>query len=599
MKSRKTNEKIASVAGVGFALVLLTASPQTALAQQWTTNGNNISNTNSGNVGIGTTNPGSLLQMDRNAITGPTITFNNTHAASGNGALTFMKSGTPWYSFGSDGAGNGTRELLIYDYFNAKRRLTIASGGDMFLQESGGNVGIGTTSPIFSLDIDRNQNGLTVVRTSNWNGGSSAAAGLWTQTAGGVGIFGTGGPGYSYVNVLQNRAFIDANWNLSGIVLNNEGPAPIIFSTENVEKMRVQTSGNVGIGNSAPAFKLDVAGVIRSSTGGFKFPDGTVQTTAAGSGTITGVTAGAGLTGGGAGGAVTLDIGAGTGLSVASDSVSVNYGSTAGTAVQGNTSIAVSAGDGLSGGGPVTLGAGGTLTLTNADKGSSQSIFKNVANAAGTAQFAAGSNNDTVRFEGTGGATVSFDSATKKVIINTAGATSSAANVSAGQFGQNVGGGDFSFPANLTVTGTVEGGNIKAKYQDVAEWVPAAAQIPSGTVVILDSTKSNHVISSTRAYDTRVAGVISEKPGIALGESGENKVLVATTGRVRIKVDATRSPIHIGDLLVTSDVSGMAMKSEALNIGGVQIHRPGTLIGKALEPLEKGKGEILVLLSLQ
>ena len=37
----------------------------------------------------------------------------------------------------------------------------------------------------------------------------------------------------------------------------------------------------------------------------------------------------------------------------------------------------------------------------------------------------------------------------------------------------------------------------------------------------------------------------------------------------------------------------------AVNLGGVQIHRQGTLIGKALEPLEKGKGEILVLLSLQ
>ncbi len=42
-----------------------------------------------------------------------------------------------------------------------------------------------------------------------------------------------------------------------------------------------------------------------------------------------------------------------------------------------------------------------------------------------------------------------------------------------------------------------------------------------------------------------------------------------------------------------------AMKSEPINIGGVQLHRPGTLIGKALEPLEKGSGRILVLLSLQ
>jgi hypothetical protein len=155
---------------------------------------------------------------------------------------------------------------------------------------------------------------------------------------------------------------------------------------------------------------------------------------------------------------------------------------------------------------------------------------------------------------------------------------------------------------NLKLTGTgniTAAGTISAKYQDVAEWVPASAQLAVGTVVVLDSTKSNQVTSSSVSYDTRVAGVISEQPGIALGEKSENKVLVATTGRVRVKVDASKGPIHVGDLLVTSDVSGVAMKSEPVNLGGVQLHRPGTLIGKALEPLEKGQGEILVLLSLQ
>ncbi len=93
--------------------------------------------------------------------------------------------------------------------------------------------------------------------------------------------------------------------------------------------------------------------------------------------------------------------------------------------------------------------------------------------------------------------------------------------------------------------------------------------------------------------------MVSEQPGIALGESGKGKVLVATTGRVLVKVDATKAPIHIGDLLATSDVPGVAMKSEPVNIGGVQLHRPGTLIGKALEPLAKGSSKILVLLSLQ
>ena len=155
-------------------------------------------------------------------------------------------------------------------------------------------------------------------------------------------------------------------------------------------------------------------------------------------------------------------------------------------------------------------------------------------------------------------------------------------------------GGDGKVTGNLTVDG-----NIAAKYQDVAEWVPAARALPAGTVVTLNPNQSNLVEASSKAYDTGVAGVISEQPGITLGERSANKVLVATTGRVRVKVDATTAPIHIGDLLVTSDTPGMAMKSEPITMGGRQIHSPGTLIGKALEPLAKGQGEILVLLSLQ
>lgn len=101
------------------------------------------------------------------------------------------------------------------------------------------------------------------------------------------------------------------------------------------------------------------------------------------------------------------------------------------------------------------------------------------------------------------------------------------------------------------------------------------------------------------AFASAIASGVTAQPGITLGESGAGKVLVATTGRVRVKVDASRGAIQIGDLLVTSDVAGLAMKSEAVNLGGVQIHRPGTIIGKALEPLAKGSGDILVLLSLQ
>src|SRR5438067_1276597 len=152
---------------------------------------------------------------------------------------------------------------------------------------------------------------------------------------------------------------------------------------------------------------------------------------------------------------------------------------------------------------------------------------------------------------------------------------------------------------NINSSATITGNNIVAKYQDVAEWVASSERLATGTVVVLDSTKSNQVVASTTAYDTRVAGVISAQPGITLGEKSDSKVLVATTGRVRVRVDASRGPIAIGDLLVTSDVPGVAMKSIPVEFAGRKMHMPGTIIGKALEPLAKGKGEVLVLLSLQ
>jgi hypothetical protein len=147
--------------------------------------------------------------------------------------------------------------------------------------------------------------------------------------------------------------------------------------------------------------------------------------------------------------------------------------------------------------------------------------------------------------------------------------------------------------------GEVTGTLIRAHYQDVAEWVPASEDMAAGTVVVLNPEKSNEVMPSGRAYDTTVAGVVSAQPGVLLGESGPGREQIATTGRVKVRVDASRGPIRIGDLLVTGEVPGTAMKSSPVDVGGIAMHRPGTIIGKALEPLHSGEGEILVLLSLQ
>jgi hypothetical protein len=151
----------------------------------------------------------------------------------------------------------------------------------------------------------------------------------------------------------------------------------------------------------------------------------------------------------------------------------------------------------------------------------------------------------------------------------------------------------------INASGAITGLTVNATYQDVAEWVPSTQKLAAGTVVVLDTTRTNSVLASTKPYDTRVAGVVSDSPGVILGQGGADKVKVATTGRVKVRVDATRAPIQVGDLLVTGEAEGVAMKSVPLVIGGREMHAPGTIIGKALEPLEKGTGEILVLLSLQ
>jgi hypothetical protein len=166
--------------------------------------------------------------------------------------------------------------------------------------------------------------------------------------------------------------------------------------------------------------------------------------------------------------------------------------------------------------------------------------------------------------------------------------------------GGSVGIGTNEPTAKLHVAGNVVvDGNIAAKYQDIAEWVPATTAEPAGTVLVARRGVLNLVERSMRSYDTSVVGVVSPQPGIVLGEPASDRVLVAHSGRVRVKADASYGPIEAGDLLVTSPIPGFAMRSEPLAVGGGAFHRPGTLLGKALEPLASGQGEILVLLTLQ
>jgi hypothetical protein len=66
---------------------------------------------------------------------------------------------------------------------------------------------------------------------------------------------------------------------------------------------------------------------------------------------------------------------------------------------------------------------------------------------------------------------------------------------------------------------------------------------------------------------------------------------VAQSGTVLCKVDASYAPIGVGDLLSTSPTPGHAMRSDAA--------KPGTIVGKSLEPLDNGTDIIRVLVMLR
>ena len=128
----------------------------------------------------------------------------------------------------------------------------------------------------------------------------------------------------------------------------------------------------------------------------------------------------------------------------------------------------------------------------------------------------------------------------------------------------------------------------------------SAETLAPGTVVVVDAARSNGVRGQPPRLRRRLwPGRCRRSPAWCWASEAPGKVLVAQSGRVRVKVDATYGAIRAGDLLVTSPTPGYAMRSRPLRVNGVTLHRPGTILGKALEPLPKGRGEILVLLTLQ
>ena len=154
---------------------------------------------------------------------------------------------------------------------------------------------------------------------------------------------------------------------------------------------------------------------------------------------------------------------------------------------------------------------------------------------------------------------------------------------SAAQGGQTLVAGNIQPGANATYslgTTSLRYANVfglasSAQYADLAEKYQSDSNYDPGTVVIFGG--EHEITVTNKSHDTRVAGVISTAPAYLMNDDESKQGIwlpVALTGRVPTKV---KGPVDKGDLVVASDVTGIAIKLNANN------YLPGCIIGKSLE----------------
>ena len=204
----------------------------------------------SGNVGIGTSNPTERLHVEDGNISIRRIPPSD--ADPGLTALSLISRQTgggdkTWSLFtAAVGGGYGVtpNSFAIWEYPETQSRFQIHTGGNTILTPSGGNVGIGTTTPTSALDV----NG--AVRAS---GEIVPSAGEGTNN--GI-VFpadpgGGGGDGASIKYYAQTG---------ESTVLE------LSVTNDPDDHIALMTSGNVGIGTTSPNAKLEVMGSVHINT---------------------------------------------------------------------------------------------------------------------------------------------------------------------------------------------------------------------------------------------------------------------------------------------------------------------------------------------
>lgn len=187
-------------------------------------------------------------------------------SASGNAAASAT---SVWSLTGNTGINTTTNFLgttdalpLIFRTNNAERMRIDGSG----------RMGIGTTSPNASsiLDLTDTTKGLLIPRMTVGQRNAIVAP------ATGLIVYNIGSNKFNYYNGTAWKIFdivpVNPDWSTAGNggtnaatdYLGTSDALPLIFGTNSAERMRIDATGNVGIGTNSPASKFHVAGNIQT-----------------------------------------------------------------------------------------------------------------------------------------------------------------------------------------------------------------------------------------------------------------------------------------------------------------------------------------------